>query len=222
VGDGPKASLDGVRPYIVGLIEGLRRLGHHLGDSYTIDYRHAWYDHVKSGRAFQEAFHATGEPHELLYAMSTNVMQAAGNFMYAEAKAEKPMPPMPKIPIVFANCSDPDAEPLVKEGKATGFSARRSQTAHLCFDRFVATVPALKSVTVLHKAGYDPSDLALRLVTNERLNNHKNISIDVIDIYMTILRLFRNFRHCRRVGAREPSRGCSSFRSTCSSGQLQQ
>jgi ABC-type uncharacterized transport system substrate-binding protein len=160
----PKAPLYGVRPYILGLIKGLQDLGYSLGGDYTIDYRHHWYDDVMSGLAFKDL----GQP-DLIYAMSTTVMRKAGD----NTKG---------IPIVFANCSDHEAEPYVQKRLATGFSARRSQTAHRCFERFLATVPTLKEVHVLHKTGYDPSDLALTLVVNSKQNNHKNVELKIMQI----------------------------------------
>ena len=153
----------GVRPYIIGLIRGLRQRGHSLGGDYTIDYQHHWYDDIKSGRAFVKS------DVDLIYAMSTTVMRSAGDHTK-------------HIPIVFPNCSDHEAEPYVRARRATGFSARRSQTAHRCFEHFLATVPTLKEVHVLHKKEYDPSDLALTLVKNSRQNNHKNVLIRKIEI----------------------------------------
>jgi ABC-type uncharacterized transport system substrate-binding protein len=149
----PVTDLDkaGVRPYIGGLIEGLASRGRQLGKDFDIEYRHRWYTDLKSGKAFE----ARDRKHDLIYAMSTTVVREAVPFAKAMA---------PAAPIVFPNVSDYGAEAFVKQGSATGFSARRSQTADECFERFMATIPTLKEVIVLHKKDYDPSDLALSLV----------------------------------------------------------
>jgi ABC-type uncharacterized transport system substrate-binding protein len=139
--------LHGVRPYISGLIDGLTGLGHQLGTDFVISYQQHWHEHIMKGQAFME----TSKP-ALIYAMSTTVMRAAG-------KHSK------DIPIVFPNCSNHKAERFVTEGRATGFSARRTQTAGDCFDRFFRSVPTLKEVLILHKPDYDISDHALELVT---------------------------------------------------------
>src|SRR3981081_4273005 len=91
-------------------------------------------------------------PPALIYAMSTKVVRAAG-------KHTK------DISIVFPNSSEHGDEIYVKEGRATGFSARRTQTAGDCFDRFFRTVPTLKQVLILHKPDYDISDHALERIT---------------------------------------------------------
>jgi ABC-type uncharacterized transport system substrate-binding protein len=88
----------------------------------------------------------------LIYVMSTSVLRAAGKHTS-------------KIPIAFPNCSWHQAEQLVKDGLATGFSAQRTQTAGKCFDRFFSTVPSLKEVLILHRNDYDVCDHAVRLVT---------------------------------------------------------
>jgi ABC-type uncharacterized transport system substrate-binding protein len=173
VGD-PKASrilgkdpdLKGVRPYITGLIKGLTRLGHQIGTDYEIDYRQHWYEHIVEGHAFRE--HANAPP-DLIYAMSTTVMRAAGKHGGGN-------------PIVFPNCSDHDAEPYVQQGRATGYSARRSQTADVCFEHFLETVPTLREVHLLHAGGYDPSELSVNLINACRDNRHKNVNVDVLEI----------------------------------------
>jgi ABC-type uncharacterized transport system substrate-binding protein len=68
------------------------------------------------------------------------------------------------LPIVFPSVSDLKADGIAKRGDATGFSARRSQTADECFLRFLATVPTLEEVRVLYKPGYSPGERALKLV----------------------------------------------------------
>jgi ABC-type uncharacterized transport system substrate-binding protein len=144
--DHPRRSY-GVRPYISGLVKGLIGRGHGLGTDFVIDYRQNWHEDIVGGTAFKES-----QDVALLYAMSTTVTRAAGKHTNA-------------LPIVFSNCSDHKAEQFVNEGRATGFSARRTQTAGECFDRFFKTVPTLKQVFILHKPDYDVSDHAVELVT---------------------------------------------------------
>jgi putative tryptophan/tyrosine transport system substrate-binding protein len=137
----------GVRPYISGLIEGLTKLGRTLGADYVIDYQQRWHDDIHAGQAFREIGNAS-----LIYAMSTTVTRAAGGHNK-------------ELPIVFSNCSEHAAEELVAAKRATGFSAKRTQTAGDCFDRFFKTVPTLEEVFILHKPDYDVSDNAVQLVT---------------------------------------------------------
>jgi ABC-type uncharacterized transport system substrate-binding protein len=141
-------ALDNVRPYISGLIDGLAGLGHQLGTDFVIDYRQNWLDYILKGRAFTEL---PKDP-DLIYAMSTKVMRAAGE--HTE-----------EIPIVFPNSSEHGDEQFVKAGRATGFSAKRTQTAGDCFDRFFRTVPTLKQVLIPHINEHDISENALELVT---------------------------------------------------------
>jgi ABC-type uncharacterized transport system substrate-binding protein len=166
--------LDKVRPYIAGLIAGLAEIGPQLGTDYTIDYSQRPHPDVISGEALKEKV----KDHDLIYAMSTTVMQAAGHHVTGRHPGTRPV----DIPIVFANVSDPGAEDYVQKGLATGFSARRSQTADQSFERFLATVPTLKEVLVLHKKDYDPSDLGLDLVKVCRANKHKNVRVTVLDL----------------------------------------
>jgi ABC-type uncharacterized transport system substrate-binding protein len=167
----PMTDLDkaGVRPYIGGLIDGLAGRGRQLGKDFDIEYRHRWYTDLKSGKAFE----AKDQKCDLIYAMSTTVVREAVPFARAIA---------PVVPIVFPNVSDYGAEDFVKQGSATGFSARRSQTADEGFERFLATIPTLKEVFVLHKKEYDPSDLALALVTATQEKLHKNLKLTVLEI----------------------------------------
>jgi ABC-type uncharacterized transport system substrate-binding protein len=89
--------------------------------------------------------------HDLIFAMSTTALRAAKGVTAA-------------TPIVFASVSDHKADGFARRGNATGVSARRSQTAGECLERFLATVPSLKEVRVLYKPGYAPGERALKLV----------------------------------------------------------
>jgi len=154
VGD-PKASqlidhpnkLPGVRPYISGLIDGLAKSGCQLGTHYVIDYRQNWLDYIVGGGAFTDL---PDDP-ALIYAMSTKVMRAAGDYTDG-------------IPIVFPNCSEHGDEEYVKAGRATGFSAQRTQSAGQCFDRFFRSVPTLKRVFIPRIDEHDICENALQLV----------------------------------------------------------
>jgi ABC-type uncharacterized transport system substrate-binding protein len=156
VGD-PKSSqridhptkLDGVRPYIRGLIGGLASLGPQLGTEFVIEYRQNWLDYIEKGQAFREL---PDDP-ALIYAMSTKVMRAAGD--HTE-----------EVPIVFPNCSEHGDEEFVRAGRATGFSAKRTQTAGDCFDRFLKSVPTLRQVLIPHIDEHDICENALELVTD--------------------------------------------------------
>ena len=136
-----------VRPYISGLIHGLAALKCELGTDFVIDYKQNWLDHMAKGHAFADM----PKHPALIYAMSTKVMRAAGEHTK-------------EIPIVFPNCSEFGDERFVKAGRATGFSARRTQTAGDCFDRFFMAVPTLKQVLILHINEHDISENALALV----------------------------------------------------------
>jgi ABC-type uncharacterized transport system substrate-binding protein len=144
----------GVRPYIAGLVEGLTNRGHKLGTDYVIDYRQNWYDNIHKGEPFQDLQSA-----QLIYVMSTSVMRAAGRH------TKEP-------PVVFSNCSEHRDEEMVKAKRATGFSARRTQTAGECFDFFFQTVPTLEEVLILHRDDYDVSDRAVQLIKDAAGRRH--------------------------------------------------
>jgi ABC-type uncharacterized transport system substrate-binding protein len=82
--------------------------------------------------------------------MSTNVVRAARDSSETT----------PIVGVVSA----PRDEHFSRARNFTGISARRSQTAGQCLEYFLATVPTLKRVRVLHKPGYGPSDRSLKLV----------------------------------------------------------
>jgi ABC-type uncharacterized transport system substrate-binding protein len=138
----------GVRPYIDGLIEGLAKRGYQPGTHYQIDYRERPQPGFAKG---SDTFASKGQaPYDLIFAMSTTVARAA-----KDAARSTP---------IVGVVSDPRAEKLSRVKNFTGISARRSQSAGQCFEHFLATVPTLKRVHVLHKPGYGPSDRGLKLV----------------------------------------------------------
>lgn len=143
-----RGGVNDVRPYIEGLVDGLAQRGHQLGTDYEIDYRER--PHLDFKRGLGVEIFTTGD-HDLIFAMSTTVAHLA------QSAAEGTMP-------IVSVVSDPKAEHLNRKRNLTGISARRSQTADQCFERFLATVPTLKRVFVMNKPGYGPSDRAMKLV----------------------------------------------------------
>ncbi len=147
-----KNDLRDVRPYIMGLVDGLAKRSRELGKDYVIEYRERDHKGLKKGKAAKLAFAAGagGEQH-LVFAMSTTALQGAkdaGNL----------------TPIVFPSISNLKGDKIAR-GNSTGVSARRSQTAGACFERFVEAVSSLKEVRALYKPGYPPAERALKLVT---------------------------------------------------------
>jgi ABC-type uncharacterized transport system substrate-binding protein len=139
-----------VRPYIDGLIAGLAKCGHQRGTHYQIDYRERPQLDLTKGKA-NEAFASKDQtPYDLIFAMSTTVVQAAKDATKSTA--------------IVGVVSDPKAEGFSRVQNITGISARRSQSAGQCFEHFLATVPTLKQVRVLHKPKYGPSERSLKLV----------------------------------------------------------
>jgi ABC-type uncharacterized transport system substrate-binding protein len=148
-----KDGLSDVRPYIAGLVEGLANLKRELGTDYVIDYREREPDQLEDSEDAASAFKPTAESqHDLIFPMSTTALRAAKGITDDS------------IPIVFPSVSDHKADGIARRGNATGISARRSQTAGECFERFLASVSTLKEVCVLYKPGYDPAERALKLV----------------------------------------------------------
>jgi putative ABC transport system substrate-binding protein len=142
----------GLRPYIVGLIEGLKERGLKPGEDFEIDYT------TCEPRGFTA--HVKAEIKEInpdaIFAMSTSALKAA-------------MAATKQIPIVFPSISDPVGDGVVKSnavpGKnATGVRAMRSQTADECLELFKATVPSLKTVYALHKPKYSPATRAVKFL----------------------------------------------------------
>ena len=137
--------LEGVRPYIRGLMQGLANRDHAIGSDYLIDYRECSADDLETGDAFTVQSGSSSDV--VIFGMSTTVVRAAQRFTTT-------------IPIVGI-VSDPNAEGFGGARNICGVSARRSQTAGECFQRFLTTVPSLNEVYVLHKEGYGPSEVAL-------------------------------------------------------------
>ncbi len=138
--------LSEVRPYIQGLIDGLKRLQHELGKDLAIVYMER--EPADIDKAVAQAVTPTIS---LVFPMSTTALQAA-------LKATK------ITPIVFPSISDPAADGVVPGGNATGVSASRTQAARAGRDRFIEMVPTLKKIYALHMSGYGPATRALQSV----------------------------------------------------------
>jgi len=139
-----------VRPYVDGLIARLGKRGYQIGTHYQIDYKERPQLDLIKGVANEAFVSADQTPYDLIFAMSTTVVRAAKD-------ATKSTP-------IVGVVSDPNDEKLSRVKNFTGISAKRSQSAGDCFVRFLATVPTLKQVRVLHMPGYRPSDRSLKLV----------------------------------------------------------
>jgi ABC-type uncharacterized transport system substrate-binding protein len=139
------------RPYLRGLVQGLATRGLKLRKDYVIEFRQRKPSALGTAAAFGNP--ATGD---VIFCMSTTVVKAAADLFST-------------IPIVGV-VSDPTKEANTAGTKfdqianICGVSARRSQTAGDCFDRFLRTVPTLIEVKVLTKQLYGPSDRAFDLV----------------------------------------------------------
>jgi ABC-type uncharacterized transport system substrate-binding protein len=163
-----KGGLGAVRPYIAGLIDGLAGRKRALGRDYEIDYREREHHHLEDSHDGTAAFAAKPEAQfDLIFPMSTTALRAA---KYVPGS----------IPIVFPSVSDHKADGIARRGNATGVSARRSHTAGECFIRFLASVPTLKEVRVLHKPGYSPGERAMKLV--KAAAKKRNVTIEPVPV----------------------------------------
>jgi ABC-type uncharacterized transport system substrate-binding protein len=155
-----------VRPYIHGLIEGLGARGREVGRDYEIDYKERSQAKLAAAKR-SELFRVTDhKEYDLIFAMSTNVVHAARDSGETT----------PIVGVVSA----PRDEHFSRARNFTGISARRSQTAGQCLEYFLATVPTLKRVRVLHKPGYGPSDRSLTLV--RMTAKKRGLTVQVITI----------------------------------------
>jgi ABC-type uncharacterized transport system substrate-binding protein len=164
-----KGTLSGVRPYIHGLIDELAARGHQLGAAYVIQYRERDLNTfaAKNGDAVGAFKVDSGsEDDALIFAMSTTIVQAARGITKS----------IPVVGIV----SEPTKEKVHRSANICGVSARRSQTAGDCFQYFLATVPTLKKVMVLHKPGYPPSDRSLALV--KKAAKKRGVSVSPVTV----------------------------------------
>jgi ABC-type uncharacterized transport system substrate-binding protein len=155
-----------VRHYVHGLIAGLAKKGHHIGADYEIDYKERLHSDMANGATSKALMKNEQSPYDVIFAMSTNVVRAAKDTGHA-------------TPIVGV-VSDPKAEGFSRSKNITGISARRSQTAGQCFEYFLATVPSLKRVRVLHKPKYGPSERSLKLV--KAAAKKRGVTVEVLAV----------------------------------------
>jgi ABC-type uncharacterized transport system substrate-binding protein len=155
-----------VRPYVQGLIEALGAHGRQVGKDYEIDYKERTQADLTAAKRSGLFKVADGKEYDVVFAMSTNVVRAA-----IDSGASTP---------IVGVVSDPRSERFNRARNFTGISARRSQTAGQCLEYFLATVPTLKEVRVLHKPGYGPSERSLKLV--RMIAEKRGIAIKVLPI----------------------------------------
>jgi len=132
----------GVRPYIQGLITGLKHNGFTIGPGadYVINYQQC------SDGDLTKVFQANPNP-DVVFGMSIRVVKHAQPIYRA-------------TPIVGV-VSDHAA---FARTNITGFSAKRFQSALAGYNNFLKTVPRLTAVYVLHHSGHDPSINALQTI----------------------------------------------------------
>ena len=129
---------DGVRPYIAGLVPGLRGQGLTIGTAadYVIEYRECPATNLDS-YVFNRNLRA-----DYIFCMSTRVLKRAQAFTTT-------------TPIIGI-CSNPKKEEFLDQN-IVGISGRRSHIARQCYERLVQTVPSLTKVYVLHDPTYGPA-----------------------------------------------------------------
>lgn len=141
-----------MRPYVAGLISGLKKLGLEPGTHFDIDYL------TDEPRALKKSVQAAIAEHkpDAMFAMSTTAVKVA-------------MSVSKDIPIVFPSISDPVEDGVAKSCSvpgmnATGIRSLRRQAAHEGLELFKMTVPSLKTIYGLHKPAYGPATRALTAV----------------------------------------------------------
>jgi hypothetical protein len=158
--DANSATLNGVRPYIKGMIGRLHEFGYDIGDAnqYVIDYRQCTESQLN-----QNFTVTSGLPTSyVILGMSKTVVDAAVNFTTA----------IPIIGMVSAHTGHPNL---------TGVSAQRYQIARRYYDHFLETVPSLsgQKVYILSRQGYPPSDASL---TNIKKGGHLPVPIEEVAV----------------------------------------
>jgi hypothetical protein len=154
--DDNSGTLAGKRPYIKGLIDRLHNYGQDIGDAhyYVIDYRECSEAALANNNTF--TVKPTLPASYVLFCMSTTVAKSAATF------TTNVNPNLPVVAIVSTHTGYPN--------NFCGVSARRHQIARNYYEKFLATVPSLndstKTVYVLSKQKYDPSDQSLKNIRN--------------------------------------------------------
>lgn len=142
--------MDGMRPYVAGLISGLEKLGLKPGVDFEID--HAT-DHPKGLKKLVKTAIAERKA-DAIFAMSTTAVKVA-------------MSATKDIPIVFPSISDPVDDGVAKSCanpgmNATGVRSMRRHSVHECLELFKMTVPSLRTVFGFHKPSYGPALRAMK------------------------------------------------------------
>jgi len=142
--------LNGVRPYITGLIHHLSQQmvpgsnpprNYTLGADYVIHYRECLED--------AEDFTGTAD---VIFCMSTPVVKKARHFTNTS-----------KVPVVGI-FSDQVGEQFDQTTNICGVNAQRFQIARQYYDKFLAAVPGLQNVAVLHRVGNTASTKSLAAI----------------------------------------------------------
>jgi ABC-type uncharacterized transport system substrate-binding protein len=102
---------------------------------------------------------------DVIFAMSSTVVRYAQQYNNTPAMAANPIG-------IVGVVSDPQQENFYNDPHICGFSAQRHQAAARVFRKFVESVsPNLTTVVLLHKAKYNPSQEALKHITDEGANS---------------------------------------------------
>jgi hypothetical protein len=164
-----------VRPYVDGLIQGLDAFGHRLGDDYVIRFRQK-----EAANLNAATFQLGGAPYVIL-CMSTNVVRAAAD-AYAPA-TNRPIVGVVSEPDYERNTAGAVFDTLTN---VCGISAQRVQTADACYERFLRAIDTLRTVHVLHKAGYGPSERALAKV-QAVVTQPQNLNVVPVTTYANLM-----------------------------------
>jgi hypothetical protein len=152
----------GVRPYIAGLIEGLRIANFKIGANadYLIDYNQCPASQLG-------AFFSRGHAVDAVFCMSTRVVD----------EALHPFGNNSNVAIVGVVS---DYGKYAATTNLCGFSAQRFQTATDLYDRFLLTVPGLSDIYVLHQPAYNPSAQAYSRISAARPRGAK--AVPIVDV----------------------------------------
>jgi hypothetical protein len=159
--DSSDNTLNGVRPYMKGLINWLSNQPdppnpasslptYQIGDAnyYVIDYRECTAAQLRNNFTVSPGLPTS----YVILCMSTTVAREAADF----TRNMNPKPP------IVAIVSDPFAENPPFPANVCGVSAKRPQHVIECYNKFVEADPTLTKIYALHKQGYSPSENSMR------------------------------------------------------------
>jgi ABC-type uncharacterized transport system substrate-binding protein len=146
-----------VRPYVTGLVEGLsdpHGPNKQIGTDYDIWYRERSRLTITSDAAtFGPG--TDGKANDLIFPMSTTVLQNAVNFTGTTS-------------IVYPSVSNPASDGIHVGNNVAGINAKRDTTADKCLDYFIQSMsPPLQTVYYLHSQHYPPAERARGRVEHE-------------------------------------------------------